>query len=64
MKFHRLLFHDILIDLSFFFFNLFFTNRYDEVLRSVYSKETVHAIGGGLGVLVDVATEERLVCNY
>lgn len=27
-------------------------------------RETMHAIGGGPGVLVDVATEKRLVCNY
>jgi len=27
------------------------TYRYEELLRSVYSKETMHAIGGGPGYL-------------
>lgn len=55
MKIHHLLFHGILSSV-FIFLNFFLiyqqnTNRYEEVLRSVYSEETMHAIGGGLGYL-------------
>jgi len=54
MDLHLLSFHGILIVLSsyvFFFFYHQHTSRSEELLRCVYSKETMHAIGGGLGYL-------------
>lgn len=51
MKLRYLLFHDILYSsvCLLFLFCLQTTNRNEEVLRCVYSRETMHALGGGLG---------------
>lgn len=48
MKSRYLLFYGILTVLS-LFFCLQNTNGNEEASRSVYSRETMHAIGGGLG---------------
>lgn len=47
MMLHHLLFHAILKFCMFSTYKV--PSRYEELLRSVYSKETMHAIGGGLG---------------
>lgn len=50
MKLLDLLFHGLLYS-SVFFPYLQNTNRYEEVLTSVYSKEIMHAVCGGPGYL-------------